>query len=86
MGIEGGIEKFEYADEKERERKTAEERLKKVMDKKVSGVSVDNLGGVEIKFKDGSTFRVNSWDALDDKPNFEGIEVSIPEKSKEDVE
>ena len=84
--IESKEPKETYAERDERKRKEAEERLKKLLDKKVSNTSVSDFGDIIIEFEDGSVFEVRSWCAYDDKPDFENIEVSAPEGKKENKE
>ena len=84
--IEKEEKKETYQEKEEKEKKEANERLRQLLDKKVSNASVSDFGDITIEFEDGATFQVWSWNPRDDKPEFENIEVSIPDEKKENKE
>lgn len=64
-------------------RKELNQRLETLVSKKVTGFEVDRGASVKMKLEDGSTLSFISWDAYNDKPNFDGVEVNPPEKKEE---
>lgn len=82
-------QKFLWREEEgpeEVEKRELEKRLETLIGKRVMGFEVDSSATVEIKLEDGSTLSFRSWDGYDDKADFDGVEVSPPEKEKEEGE
>lgn len=67
-----------------KEARALKERLQTLVGKKVSSFETDRSGSdISIKFEDGTTLEFTSWDPHDDCPLPEGVEVHMPEDSKE---
>lgn len=60
---------------KESEQIGLEKRLATLIGKKVTSFSVSLSAMIELKFEDGTTLEFISWNAYDDKPDFNGVEV-----------
>ncbi len=68
----------------QRERALLEERLQSLIDRKVEGFELDEVGStVSIRFDNGEVLEFSSWDALHDLPYPEGVRVYTPEKGTE---
>jgi len=66
------LPKQEIASEKE----ALEKRLQNLLGKKVESFEVDGSGKVVIKFEDNFQLAFTSWNAFDDTPGLDDVEVT----------
>jgi len=66
----------------EKEKQALETRLEKLIGKTVEGFRVSANGEVIILFEDGLELSFESWNAFDDQPGLEYVEVRSPEKTE----
>lgn len=77
--FEKGPERPSEQEEMAEKKRNLEERLEKLIGKEVISSKVDDSCVVEINFKGGTVLSFREWNAYDDKPGFEYVEVKLPE-------
>ena len=81
-----GLERPSEQEKQAEEKGNLEKRLEKLIEKEVIGFNVDDSCVVEIKFKGGTVLSFREWNAYDDKPGFEYVEVKLPEGKEKQEE